>query len=210
MIEARNLDDLRYLIRFPDDYQPGMRCPVLLHIHGAGGRGTDLDRLKEAGAMAEAAKGNPALNPFIVVAPQCTSNSWFDCFERLLAFCEQIYSADYTDRTRFYLSGISMGGYTAYQLMMSRPALFTAAIICCGGGMYWNAARLKSIPLRIFHGMQDTAVYPEESIRMSAAINANGGNAQLCLFSDCKHDCWTRVYADPDHYAWLLTHRKEV
>lgn len=210
MIEARSDGSLHYLIRFPDDYQPGQRCPVLLHIHGAGGRGTDLERLKETGVIAEAQHDNPGLRPFILVEPQCASDSWFDRFEQLLAFCEHIFAADYTDQSRFYLSGISMGGYTAYQLMMSRPELFTAAMVCCGGGMYWNAARLKQIPLRIFHGMDDTTVYPEESIRMASRVNSSGGSAQLYLFSACGHDCWTRVYANPDHYTWLLTHRKEV
>lgn len=210
MLEVREFNGLRYLIRFPEWYPAEQRFPVLLHIHGAGGRGDDIELLKKSGVMAEAERENPALAQFLLVAPQCTTNSWFDCFEQLIAFCEHIYAADYTDQSRFYLSGISMGGYTSYQLMMSRPDLFTAAMICCGGGMYWNAERLKHIPLRIFHGMEDTTVRPEESIRMSAAINSVGGSAQLYLFSGCKHDCWTRVHANPDHYTWLLTHRKEV
>ena len=44
---------------------------------------------------------------------------------------------------------------------------------------------------------------------MASRVNSAGGSAQLYLFSACGHDCWTRVYANPEHYAWLLTHRKE-
>ena len=121
-----------------------------------------------------------------------------------------VYEQPFTDKTRFYSSGISMGGYTAYQLMMSRPQMFTAGIVCCGGGMYWNASRLRDIPLRIFHGAQDKVVFPCESENMTKKINECGGNATLTIYSECEHNCWDKVYTNKENFEWLLNQRKSL
>ena len=102
-----------------------------------------------------------------------------------------------------------MGGYTAYQLMMSRPQLFAGGIVCCGGGMYWNARRLKNIPLRVFHGEQDKTVLPCESENMANKINQCGGNATLTLYPECVHNCWDKVYTNKENFEWLLEQVKE-
>ena len=102
-----------------------------------------------------------------------------------------------------------MGGYAVVQLMMSCPELFAAGIVCCGGGMYWNAGRLKSIPLKFFHGAQDTAVYPEESLHMCANICSCGGDASVKIYPNNAHNCWDDVYSDVTVYEWLFSKRKE-
>ena len=139
--------------------------------------------------------------------PQCGADSWFDVFEQLQSFCRYVYKRDYTDRARFYATGVSMGGYACYQLMMSMPELFTAALVCCGGGMYWNGGRLKNIFIRAFHGAKDTVVYPEESKKM---VDSIGKKAELIIYDDLGHDCWTRTYGNADNYKWLLSKTKKV
>ena len=102
-----------------------------------------------------------------------------------------------------------MGGYTAYQLMMSRPNLFTAGIVCCGGGMYWNASRLKDIPLQIFHGAKDITVFPCESEHMAEQINACDGNATITIYPECDHNCWDKTYTNKEIFDWLLSQRRK-
>lgn len=196
---------LQYLISFPNGYIEGKSYPVIFHTHGAGSRGNDLAALNVTAVMHD----NPEADKFIIVAPQCYADTWFEIFEQLIEFCEYIYAQPFTDKTRFYSSGISMGGYAAYQLMMSRPHLFAAGIVCCGGGMYWNASRLKEIPLRVFHGEQDLVVLPRESEIMVEKINQSGGNATLKTYPECDHNCWDKVYANIENYTWLLSQRKE-
>ena len=77
-----------------------------------------------------------------------------------------------------------MGAYAAWQLAMTKPDMFAALVPVCGGGMYWNAARLKNIPIRAFHGALDTTVLPEESVHMVAAVNNSGGKAELTVYPD--------------------------
>ena len=193
-------------ISYPETYQDGKKYPVIFHTHGAGSRGTDLSTLR----IDVPILNNPSAEDFIIVAPQCYVDTWFEIFEQLIEFCEYIYEQPFTDKTRFYSSGISMGGYTAYQLMMSRPNLFTAGIVCCGGGMYWNAGRLKDVSLRIFHGEQDALVLPRESEIMADKINQCGGNATVTLYPECDHNCWDKVYTNKENFEWLLSQRKSL
>lgn len=196
---------LKYVISYPNNYSADKKYPVIFHTHGAGSRGTDLSSLNVDVPILN----NPSAEDFIIVAPQCYTDTWFDIFEQLIDFCEYIYGQSYTDKTRFYSSGISMGGYAAYQLMMSRPKLFSAGLICCGGGMYWNAGRLIDIPLRIFHGAQNTTVLPCESEHMTERINQYGGSAKLTIYPDCTHNCWDKVYTNKENFDWLLSKSKE-
>ena len=191
-IQQSEYKKLKYVISYPDNYNQNEKYPVIFHTHGAGSRGKDLKTLN----IDVPIKNNPSAEDFIIVSPQCYADTWFDIFEQLIEFCEYVYEQPFKDKTRFYSSGISMGGYTAYQLMMSRPQMFTAGIVCCGGGMYWNASRLRDIPLRIFHGAQDKVVFPCESENMTKKINECGGNATLTIYSECEHNCWDKVYTN--------------
>lgn len=204
MIRELEYNSIRYLEIFPKNYEEGKPYPVIFHTHGAGCRGTSFDNLKTTVIIRKAMAGDPEYENFIVVAPVCHEDTWFDIFERLIGLCEHIYSQPYTDKAHFYASGISMGGYTAYQLMMSRPALFAAGVVCCGGGMYWNAARFKDIPLQVFHGERDRTVLPEESYKMVDRINKNGGCAKLTTYPECAHNCWDNAYSSQWLYPWLL------
>ena len=103
-----------------------------------------------------------------------------------------------------------MGGYAAWQLAMSLPDLFAAVTPVCGGGMYWNAQRLKNIPIWAFHGKIDTTVLVAESIHMVEAVNANGGHAKLTIYPDAGHNAWDPTFSDPAYWSWILQQRKEL
>ncbi len=197
---------LRYLIRFPQGYREGEKYPVLLMLHGAGGRGTDINILKSHPFFGIPEKPE---SPFVAVAPQCHADSWFDLFEQLIGFAEALYHAPFTDKSRFYAIGASMGGYATWQLGMSCPSLFAAILPICGGGMYWNAGRLKNVAVWAFHGDSDATVFPEESRKMVDAVNRCGGKARLTLYESCGHDAWSATYTDPAVFEWLFSQRKQ-
>ncbi len=104
------------------------------------------------------------------------------------------------DRT--FLSGTSMGGYAAWQILMSMPERFSRAVICCGGGMYWNAARIKA-EVKAYHGSLDSTVLPEESKKMCDMVNRRGGKAEWTLLEGLDHNCWDRVFSDQEIVNWL-------
>ena len=147
-------------------------------------------------------------SPFMVFAPLCSRDSWFDLFEHLRDLVAEIYNSPYTDRERIYLMGNSMGGYGTWQLAMSLPNVFAAAVPICGGGMYWNARRLADLPVWAFHGEKDTEVLPEESKKMVEAVRRSNGEARLTLYAENGHDAWTDTYRNKEVFDWLLSHRR--
>ncbi|MBQ7293250.1 MAG: prolyl oligopeptidase family serine peptidase [Clostridia bacterium] len=196
---------LRYLTRYPENFDPSKKYPTLLFLHGAGTIGNDLDKLA----------GNPffehveKLNlPCVIFSPQCNEGKvWFDLFERLEDFARTVLEFDFVDKERYYVVGASMGGYATWQLAMSLNDIFAAAIPICGGGIYWNAGRLKNTPVWAFHGENDPTVFCEDSVQMVEAINKRGGNAKLTIYPNTDHNSWDPTYGNPEVWEWLFSQR---
>ena len=206
-MEEFALDGLRYLIRYPKGYRQGEKYPVLFFFHGAGTRGEDMDKLINNPFFTHIEAHDPF--PFVVVAPLCTENTWFDLFERLQQLVKEVAIADFADSARIYAIGASMGGYATWQLGMSLPDTFAAIVPICGGGMYWNAPRLKGVPVWAFHGEKDHVVLVEETKKMVAALSRAGGNVKMTLYPENKHDAWSDTYKNPEVFAWMLSHQKK-
>ena len=205
-LEEKRHEGLRYLLAVQDRCAAADRKhPTLLYLHGAGSRGTDLKVLLESAFFKYAFRLDV---PLRIYAPQCDGDSWFDRYEQLLEFAGFAYAEEGTDPDRFYVSGVSMGGYAAWQLGMSRPELFAALVPVCGGGMYWNAERLKEIPIWAFHGEEDRSVFVCESVHMVEAVRACGGHARLSTYPGIGHNAWDPAYSDPATWDWILEQRR--
>ena len=200
-IKEYRLGELNCLAFFPSGFDENKKYPVIFHVHGAGSRGNDVSVLNAQAILNKAKESDDF--PFVVILPQCYLDTWFDLFERLKDAVILATNLPFADKNKFYLSGVSMGGYAAWQLLTSMPQTFAAAIICCGGGMYWNAARIKT-PVWAFHGTDDMTVLFEESVKMVEAVNRNGGKAKLTTFDKVAHNCWDLAYSRNDVYEWLL------
>ncbi len=196
---------LQYVVHFPEDFKKEKEYPVILLLAGAGSRGDDISLVRSS--LLFPAAENFHLNT-VIFAPQCYADSWFDIFEQLIEFAEYVIGGEYADEDRIYLMGSSMGGYAVWQLAMSRPEWFAAIVPICGGGMYWNAARLKHMGVWAFHGSEDPIVLCEESRKMVNNINRNGGDARLTIWKDVGHDSWGKTYQYMQLYEWLFRQRR--
>jgi predicted peptidase len=203
-----------YLLYLPVEYKadPGKRWPLMLFLHGAGERGTNLS--------AVAVHGPPKLVkqkrdfPFIIVSPQCpTGERWSN--ETLLALLDDVTRKYRVDTNRIYLTGLSMGGYGTWALGMAEPAKFAAIAPVCGGGETIpiliagtrKKEELKKLPVWAFHGAKDPTVKLEESERMVNALKRIGSeNVELTVYPEATHDSWTETYNNPKFYDWLLSH----
>ena len=192
---------LNYLRFEPTGFSEDKKYPIIIHFHGAGSRGDNVEILNNQSIMSYA--NNTENFPFVMFLPQCSENVWFDVFEQLKVFVKTVVELPYVDKENVYLSGVSMGGYASWQMLMSEPDIFRKAVICCGGGMYWNAARIK-IPVWAFHGTDDRTVFFEESQKMVNAVNHSGGNAKLTEYKGIGHNCWEKTYSNPEIYKWLI------
>ena len=196
---------IKYLVCYPKNYKAGNKYPVMFHLHGAGSRGQNFENFKDSIILDVLNREDSALSEGICVFPQCHKDTWYDMFSDLLELVKVVYNREDVDKSNFNGSGISMGGYGIYQVMMCLPELFHKAIVCCGGGMYWNSGALKNIKFRIFHGEKDVAVFPEESRRMYARLKEACADVTLTVYPECDHNCWEKTYGNYENLQWLFT-----
>ena len=202
-ISAKTGKGLKYLYYSPN---ADGNLPLIIYLHGAGSRGTELSQLSHIGPIGELEKGRNI--PARMVAPQCCGDTWFELFETLIDFAENTANESGVDKSRIYLTGVSMGAYAAWQLAMTKPDMFAALVPVCGGGMYWNAERLKNMPVWAFHGALDDVVLPEESIKMVRGINKSGGNAKITVFEKADHNAWDPAFALDEMWKWMLSQKR--
>ena len=203
-VEKLEFKGIKYLLYYPKNYVEGNKYPVMFHLHGAGSRGTDFKEFEDSTILNVLEKEDSPLSNGFCVFPQCHDDTWFCFFSNLLLLVKHIYDQPFVDKTMFNASGISMGGYAIYQVMQCLPNLFNKAIVCCGGGMYWNSGRIKNIKFRIFHGENDTAVYPEEARRMYARLKEALADVTLTIYPNCDNNCWDLTYSNYDNLKWLF------
>jgi predicted peptidase len=199
---------LRYLLSLPDTYsERGASSPMLLFLHGAGERGDDLELLKKHGPPKLIEAGRKM--PFVVVSPQCPSDSWWpDMTGELNALVEEVAGALNVDRSRIYCTGLSMGGFGTWSLLGRYPGLFAAAAPICGGGTQYLARRFKDVPIWVFHGAKDPVVPIRYSEDMVAALKEQNADVRFTVYPEAGHDSWTAAYDDTGLYDWMLSHRK--
>lgn len=202
--ENRKGEYLDYYKYISDTEKENM--PLIIDIHWAGGRGSELALINDGRVRAYLSRH--AEYDCIVVSPQCHCDTWFELFDVLLEFIDKMRKDSRVDTRRVYLTGASMGGYTSWQIAMSRPEWFAALVPLCGGGMYWNAWRIKDIPIWAFHGALDKTVLPEETLHMASAVNQCGGNAKITICPKCDHNVWDTVYTSADMWNWMFAQKK--
>ncbi len=208
--------DLDYLLFLPDGYKKTgpNKWPLMLFLHGAGERGTNVDKV--------AVHGPPKIVktkkdfPFVLVSPQCPLDRvWRD--DELLALIDGMIAKHNIDTNRIYLTGLSMGGYGSWSLGTKYPERFAAIAPICGGGEpiavmlsgRQRKATLNSLGVWAFHGAKDPLVLLEESQRMTNALMRAGcKDVKLTVYPDAGHDSWTQAYNEPEIWNWFLAHRR--
>ena len=201
---------LNYLLFLPEGYSDDGegKWPLILFLHGMGERGNDLEKLKVHGISKIVEQKRDF--PFIAVSPQCPDTSfWTVEMESLNALLDEIVKKYAVDENRIYLTGLSMGGYGAWNLATAYPDRFAAIAPICGGGDPKKAHLLKDIPIWVFHGAKDTTVPPERSEEMVNALKEAGGNVKYTVYPEAGHDSWTETYNNPELYEWFLKHKRK-
>src|SRR5262245_15995773 len=98
-------EELHYLLHLPQGYDRGDKAkqwPLILFLHGAGERGSDLELVKKHGPPKLIAAGKDI--PAIVVSPQCPTDHWWnDHVDGLLALLDDVAKKHNVDPNRVYV-----------------------------------------------------------------------------------------------------------
>jgi predicted peptidase len=128
------------------------------------------------------------------------------------AMIDELLETRPVDRDRVYLTGLSMGGFGAFDLAARRSDLFAAVVPVCGGGDSSTASRMKGLPFLIAHGTDDPVVPVEQSRMMEVALRGAGATVTLKEYAGVGHDSWTPAYrfGEGGVLDWMFAQRRRA
>ena len=223
-------ESLNYRYRSPASVEEGKTYPLLLFLHGAGGRGNDnRGELTDAGTIQamEKAGVSQRFNSYVIAGQVPNDKLWVDVdwtttshkmppisksmelmFEALDAFMTN--PENQIDHDRIYVMGLSMGGYGVWDAIQRRPDFFAAAVPICGGADNRLASSLANLPIWVWHGDNDGVITVERSRSMVDALKRSGGNPRYSEIKGRGHDSWVDAFGHAPLWTWVYSQTRHV
>ncbi|MDC0273721.1 MAG: serine hydrolase [Planctomycetaceae bacterium] len=224
--DQTKLLNVDYLVSCPKEVKGDTKLPILIFLHGAGGRGTKIQKVKGIARHVKEGLETFVDEPCFFVAPQATVGttdipaSWLpEDLDRFLAHLKDTLSID---GSRIYLTGNSMGGYGTWAWAAHSPEQFAAVAPVVGGlgkggpkditrDLDRWADNLATIPVWAFHGANDKVVPADRSKQMVELIRQKGGTqARLTIYPEEGHGASQQVYNSQEFFKWMFTKKKKT
>lgn len=224
---------LPYRILYPENYDKNKKYPLLLLLHGAGERGKDNEKQLTHGSRLFITAENRKSFPAIVVFPQCPEESFwavtkidrtttpfkieFDYtaapnwpLAAANALVKKLLNEEGVDKSRVYISGLSMGGMGTFESVYRYPDLYAAALPICGGGdVNRYDKRVAKVPFWVFHGAVDAVVNPQLSRDMVEKLKSLKAEVKYSEYPGVNHNSWENAFAEKNYLSWMLQHKKK-
>ncbi len=198
-----------FWVSTPKDYDSlSSDTPVILFLHGASLCGHNLDRVRRYGPL-DALKMGRQIDA-LIIAPQNPGGAWNpDRINRIVDWVFQRYACD---TNRFYVIGMSLGGYGTIDYSAAYSNRIAAAIAMCGGGNPKSYCGLNDLPLWILHGTADRAVTVAQSQKVINAMSKCGDSPRLRFtkLAGVDHGGLARAFYISETYDWLFQHRLDT
>ena len=204
------------------------KAPLVLYLHGSGGLGDDNEKQlglgNVFGTLVWALPENQTRFPCYVLAPQ-TDRGWAryaespsgpahvvagfgDGARTALDIVRALAREMPIDERQLYVTGQSMGGAGAWNMIAHRPGVFAAAAICCGSATGDDVRPLARLPLWNFHGDADRTVPVAVSRDRIAALRKAGGRPVYTEYAGVDHNVWEWAFTEPALVDWLFAQRR--
>ena len=219
-------DTLNYRILKPLNYDPAEKYPVHLILHGSGERGEDnVAQLTHGGKLFLKKENREQFNSWVIF-PQAPKNDWWgykdpykfaynvkesNAMSLVIKFMDEFIKREDVNQNKVYVSGLSMGGMGTFVILNLRPEMFAAATPICGDGDPNSVKNYsKKVPVWIFHGSDDSAVSPNNSLKMAKAIIDAGGSPKITFYENTGHvGGWENAFAEKDFLKWIHSKSKK-
>ncbi|WP_166925600.1 carboxylesterase family protein [Flavobacterium poyangense] len=194
--------ELGYVLHKPANTKENK--PLIVFISGDGEKGTEIEKVKIHGPLKYLK--TQELDAY-VLAPQCKENENWD-IESIYQLIMKVRKENAIDSNRIYVTGLSSGGWAAWNLALSHPNLF-AAIVPISGFVdlipLEEICKIASVPTQIYHGLLDDVVNVDYAVTVYKELKkCEAKDVRLIIFDDAGHDSWTRVYDNPEIYEWMF------
>ena len=204
------LDDFRYWLYTPEN--PTENMPLIVYLHGASGRGEDLNLVVADADFPKYLRSGELGNvPAYVLIPQLPSEmrGWSEISDSLYSLIEKTIDEFSLDEENISLAGFSLGGTATWELAAESPDLFVRIAPLSGSarGVLEQVSVLKEIPVRTFVGSADTVIAPNSAEQMIMELKKAGADAEMVVFDGADHvSVPSLVYCDESiHLAeWLI------
>ena len=206
LMACRNVipEGYNFWLYLPDDYATSAKKkPLVMFLHGKSLSGNDLNMVRRYGCIDAVARGRDI--DAVIVAPQ-TNGAWNPAkVKDVYRWVTENYKVD---TSRFYVIGMSMGGYGTLDFVATYPDMVAAAMAFCGGATVPSVCGLNQVPLWIIHGTADTAVPVDCSQKVVNAMAACGDTSLLRFdkFVGVNHTRLARLFYIDETYDWLFAH----
>lgn len=198
-------DGYPFWIYVPKDYKRYQQTtPLIIFLHGASLRGTDLNKVLKYGPLDAVRMGLEI--PALIVAPQNPKGHWdVSKVNDILEWMQKHYVYN---PQRVYVLGMSLGGYGTLDFAGAYPDKIAAAMALCGGSTLRNYEGLGRLPLWIIHGTADKAVKVEESQKVVSGMQDKRADQRLRYdwIRGASHGDLARFFYLSDTYDWLFLH----
>ena len=217
-------ETIDYQLLKPRNFDPKKQYPLVVFLHGSGGRGpSNIRNLIDADTPARlATDAVSGQHEAFYLVPQCPGpNTWMSGDWRessrpsrpskqevLLELVDDVISKERIDQKRLYVTGLSMGGYGTFSAVAARPKFWAAAVPVCGGWTPDEAKVFAKTPMWLFHGDKDGAVKVQYSRDMNAAIKVAGGDVQYTEYPGVGHNSWLKAYWEADMWDWMFEQKR--
>ncbi|MBO9204232.1 MULTISPECIES: carboxylesterase family protein [Niastella] len=211
-------ETLLYRLIKPLHYDPSKNYPLVVSLPYGGQPPTDTLRQIEGAAAAEllSIDSNRRKYPAFIFIPHCPPGSGWGGLPNYPSVDSLVFDAISSldkqfgiDVNRRYVTGISRGGYGAWNFICRRPDLFAAAIPVCGGGDPALASNAATVAVWAFHGKKDKNVPVSSAQNMITALEKAGGHPIYSEFPDEGHNIWYKVTTTPGLWDWLFAQKRQ-
>ena len=204
----------------------GQKYPVIVSLHGAGGKGTDNRKQLKVWNKQLAEKPRRTKFPCYVVAPQAPGLWNAKHLQQIQKIIQGLPAAD---MDRIYILGHSMGGHGTYIFIQLAPRYFAAAAPSAGSGLkrtkdFIDPAKIKDVPIWAFHGDKDGVCPIAKDQKVFDRMKQLGGKMKFTIWAGDRHavsgkfipgsnNGTTQLSSDrcdkePDFMTWLFKQKR--
>lgn len=222
LYKPQSVDGMPCRVMAPLQFDKTQKYPVIVSLHGGGGKGTDNNKQLKGWNRQLADKSRRKKFPCYVVAPQ--ANELWNV-EHLNKIKSLIQTLPGIDMDRIYLMGHSMGGHGTYIFLQLDSKYFAAAAPSAGSGLkrtekFIDPGKIKNIPIWAFHGDNDRVCPIEKDLAVFREMEKLDGNMKLTTWVGDSHAVSEKFIAgakngttqcssqrcdkEPDFMTWLF------
>lgn len=227
-VSPSDLSTQPYVLYVPKLYEPGEKFGLVIFLHGYVSYLNKLNWVEMMfpevlGELAEKAR-------CVAVLPYARSNTDFQGIgeDDVMHVLDKVVRDFELDRSRIFLSGVSMGGMGVWTIGAHYPHRFAALVpISARGDFYmWKkidreslppfkrklvdtefgaelVPNYRNLPALIIHPTSDSLVTVEQARRMGSLLKEHGFPVNLVEMEDVDHWSWSAMLSRPELFTLL-------